>query len=164
MEAITLFQTSSQSFFFIRSYEPPKSWEVQFREFRDSQLGSLGTKWHLGFGPVAIHRKYYKGGRWWFPPSPGRGEFCEFVFARGSFMHQKCSNYALTNLLFGLWKFTWIVNLLITCSSPHPETTTRSSTLEVLRIRKCALTPYLSIVFTLDSHLNLSRSLGVHKK
>jgi len=35
-------------------------------------------------------------------PSPGHGESSEFVFARGSSMHQKCFNYALTNLLFGL--------------------------------------------------------------
>jgi len=30
-------------------------------------LGSLETKWHLGFGPMAKHRVYYKGGRWCFP-------------------------------------------------------------------------------------------------
>ncbi len=23
-------------------------------------------------------------GRWWFPPSPGRGEFCESEFAHGN--------------------------------------------------------------------------------
>jgi hypothetical protein len=39
------------------------------------------------------------------PSSLGRGESCEFEFARGSFKHQKCSNYALTNLLFSLCKF-----------------------------------------------------------
>jgi hypothetical protein len=41
-------------------------------------------------------------------PKSGYGEFCEsceFVFAHGSFVHQKCSNYALTNLLFGLCKY-----------------------------------------------------------
>jgi hypothetical protein len=27
-----------------RSYGPPKSWEFQFREFRDSQVGSPKTK------------------------------------------------------------------------------------------------------------------------
>jgi hypothetical protein len=39
-------------------------------------------------------------------PSPGHGESCEsckFMFARGSSMHKKCSNFALTNLLFGLF-------------------------------------------------------------
>jgi len=35
-------------------------------------------------------------------PSLGCDEFYESVFARGSSMHQKCFNYALTNLLFGL--------------------------------------------------------------
>ncbi len=34
--------------------------------------------------------------------SLGRGESCESVLARGESMHQKCSNYAFTNLLFGL--------------------------------------------------------------
>ncbi len=46
--------------------------------------------------------EYTVRGRWGLPPSSGRGEFHEFVFARGSFVHQKCSNYALTNLLFNL--------------------------------------------------------------
>jgi hypothetical protein len=32
----------------------------------------------------------------------GRDEFCESMYARGSSTHQKCSNCALTNLLFGL--------------------------------------------------------------
>jgi len=41
-------------------------------------------------------------------PKSGRGESFEsfeFIFAHGSSMHQKCSTYALTNLLFGLCKF-----------------------------------------------------------
>jgi hypothetical protein len=28
---------------------------------------------------VASHRVYYKGGRWWQPPSPGCGESCVYV-------------------------------------------------------------------------------------
>jgi len=35
-------------------------------------------------------------------PSSGYGESYESMFAYGSFVHQECSNYALTNLLFGL--------------------------------------------------------------
>jgi hypothetical protein len=38
------------------------------------------------------------------PSSLGCGESYEFVYVSGSFVHQKCSNYALTNLLFGLYK------------------------------------------------------------
>jgi hypothetical protein len=40
----------------------------------------------------------------------------------------KCSNYALTNLLFGLCKFVWIIDSLIICPSPHPEALARPST------------------------------------
>jgi hypothetical protein len=43
-----------------------------------------------------------QGGRWWLPLSSGRGESCESMFAHGLFVHQKCFNYAWTNLLFGL--------------------------------------------------------------
>ncbi len=47
-------------------------------------LGSLGTKCHLGVDPMTRHIVYYKGGRWWLPPSSGCGEFCESEFTRGS--------------------------------------------------------------------------------
>jgi hypothetical protein len=58
----------------------------------------------LGVDFMVKHKTYYKGEGGGFPPSSGRGESYEFVFARGSSMHQKCSNYALTNSLFGLCK------------------------------------------------------------
>ncbi len=48
-------------------------------------LGSPRTKCHLDVGFVERHKIYYKGGRWWLPPSPGRGEFCESEFAHGLF-------------------------------------------------------------------------------
>jgi hypothetical protein len=38
-------------------------------------------------------------------PSLGRDESYEFVFVRDSFVHRKCSNYTLINLLFSLCKF-----------------------------------------------------------
>ncbi len=41
--------------------------------------GSLGTKSHLDAAPVESHKVYYKGRRWWLPPSPGCGEFCVSV-------------------------------------------------------------------------------------
>ncbi len=54
------------------------------------------------------------------------GEFYEFVFARGSFVHQKCSSHALTNLLFSLCKSMWVIDLLVNILSPgaptHPIT------------------------------------------
>jgi hypothetical protein len=43
------------------------------------------TKCHLDVGLVERRKVYYKGGRLWLPPSLGRGESCEFEFARGLF-------------------------------------------------------------------------------
>jgi len=71
-------------------------------------LGSSRTKWHLGVDLVASHRVYYKGEGHGFPQvwamvnlvSP-----CLPWFIRAP----KCSNYALTNLLFGLCWYVWII-------------------------------------------------------
>jgi hypothetical protein len=48
------------------------------------------------------------------PPNPNHGESYEVVFARGSSVHQKNSNFALTNLLFGLCRSVWIIDSLVT--------------------------------------------------
>jgi hypothetical protein len=85
------------------------------------------------------------------------------MFAHGSSLHQKCFDYALTNLLFDLCRSVWIIDLLVTHPSPHLGALGCPSTFEVLQPKECAPTPYPSVVFTLDSHLNLSRSLGVHQ-
>ncbi len=123
-------------------------------------LGSLETKWHLGVGHVAKHIVHYKGEGGGFPPKFGPWWVLWIYIARGSSMHQKCSNYALTNLLFDLYRSMWIIDA---CHSPnpHPGAPTRPFTPKVLRAKERAPTPYSSIVFTLDSHLNLPRSLGV---
>ncbi len=44
------------------------------------------------------------------------------MFAHGLSMHQRRSNYALTNLLFGFYRSMWIIDLLVTRPSPHPST------------------------------------------
>jgi hypothetical protein len=83
-------------------------------------LGSPKTKWHLGAGPVAMHRVYYKGEGGGFPQvwvvvnlvNP-----CLFV-AR---LCTKCSNYTLTNLLFDLCRFVWVSELLVNLPSPILE-------------------------------------------
>jgi len=71
----------------------------------------------------------------------------------------KCSNYSLMNLLFGLCRSVWVSDYLwfFHC---HPEAPTCPSTFKVLQVRERAPTPYISTIFTLNSHLNLSRSLG----
>jgi hypothetical protein len=78
-------------------------------------------------------------------------------------MHQKCFNYALTKLLFGLCKSVWVIELLVILSNPHLGVPTCPSTLKVLWARECASTSYPFVVFTLNSHLTLSRSLGMRQ-
>ncbi len=75
-------------------------------------LGSPKTKWHLGAGPVAMHRIYYKG---------EGGEPCESEFAHDLSQHQKCSSCALTNLLFGFVQIRVSEWLLVILPSPIPE-------------------------------------------
>jgi hypothetical protein len=71
-------------------------------------------------------------------PSLSRGESCESMFARGLSVHQKCSNYALTNLLFGLYRYVWVIDLLFTLPSPHPNIPTCPFTPKVLQARERA--------------------------
>jgi hypothetical protein len=63
----------------------PKFAGIQVVGISELPLGSPRTKCHLDVGLVERHKIYYKGGRWWLPPSPGRGEFCESEFAHGLF-------------------------------------------------------------------------------
>jgi len=111
--------------------------------------GSPGTKWHLGAGPVAKHRVYYKGEGDGFapPPSLGHGESYESVFARGLSVHQRCSSYALTNLLFGFCRSMWVINMPVNLPNPHPKAPACPSTFEMLQARERAPTPFPSIVF-----------------
>jgi hypothetical protein len=51
-------------------------------------------------------------------------------------MHQKGSNYGLTNLCFGLYKFVWVIELLVNLPNPHPKALARPSTFEVLRAKE----------------------------
>ncbi len=50
--------------------------------------------------------------------------------------------------------------MLVVLPSPIPKLQHAPLTPKVLRARERALTPDSSVVFTLDSHLNLSRNLG----
>jgi hypothetical protein len=66
----------------MQSYGPPKLWEFQSWEFRDSHLGASGKNaiwmWASWNGT-----KYIIKGKVVASPSLGRGEFCESKFARG---------------------------------------------------------------------------------
>jgi hypothetical protein len=83
------------------------------------------------------------------------------MFACGSFVHQRCSNYALTSLLFGLCRSMWIIDLLVTCINPHPRVPTCPFTFEVLRAEKRIPTPYPSIVFTFGLTVESIKEFGV---
>jgi hypothetical protein len=83
-------------------------------------LGSPGTKWHLGVGPMAKHKVYYKGEGGGFPKSDLWWVLWVCIYS--SFVYAlKCSNYELTNLLFGLCKSVWVIELLINLPNPIPK-------------------------------------------
>jgi hypothetical protein len=85
------------------------------------------------------------------------------MHAHGLSMHQKCSNHGLTNLLFGLCRFVWIIGLFIIRPSPH------LGTLACLLPQKCYELEnepqFLLLLFLFsDSNLNFLRSLGMCQK
>ncbi len=68
-------------------------------------LRSPRTKWHLGAGSMARHIIYYKREGGGLPPKSGPW-WVLWIYVCSWFIHApKCSNYALTNLWFGLCKF-----------------------------------------------------------
>jgi len=93
---------------------------LNFGNFWGLPIGSLGTKRRLGTTPMVITENTTRR-KVVVSPSPGYGESCGSMYACGSSVHQKCSNYALINLLFGLCRLVWIVDLLVTHPNPHPK-------------------------------------------
>jgi hypothetical protein len=67
--------------------------------FKVTGVSRQNDIWVLVLWPCT---KYIIRGKVGLPLGSGCGESCESVFARGLSVHQKCSNYALTNLLFNL--------------------------------------------------------------
>ncbi len=98
---------------------------------------------------------------WWLPLNLGHGESCESVFVDGSSVHQKCSNYALTNLLFGLCRFVSVIDLLVTLLSPHLRVLARPSAPKVLRTRERAATRYPFAIFTFKFAIESNKEFGV---
>jgi hypothetical protein len=76
-----------------------------------------------------MHKEYYKGEGGGFPLSLSCDESCESMYARSLCVHQKCSNYALTKLLFGLCRFMQIIDPLVTHLNLHLRVLARPSTL-----------------------------------
>jgi hypothetical protein len=83
------------------------------------------------------------------------------MFAHGSSVHQKWSNYTLTNLLFGLCRFVWIFDPLITRLNPHPKALACPFTPKMLRTRECTPTPYPFAIFTFGLAIESIKEFGV---
>jgi hypothetical protein len=64
------------------------------------------------------------------------------------FVHQECYNYTLTNLVFGLCKFVWIVDLLVIIYSLYPIATTHPSYPKMLQVGEHIPIFFSFIVFT----------------
>jgi len=95
------------------------SGSFNFENFEIPNLGVMG-KMTFGVTPMASHRKHCKGeGGDLPPPKSGPWWTYESMYVHGSSMYQKCSNYALTNLLFGLCRSIWIINPLVIHPNPH---------------------------------------------
>jgi hypothetical protein len=70
--ATSLLHTSSQLEVWVKSYELTKSWESKPERFGTLPWESQDKK-PFGCGCCGVTQKILYGGRWWLPPSPGRG-------------------------------------------------------------------------------------------
>jgi hypothetical protein len=125
---------------------PQSRGSPNFWNFRTSNLRVSGQNDILSASPMAKHKEYYKGGRWWLALSPSCGESCESMFVCGLYVHQKCCNYALTNLFFIC--AVWIIDPLVIHLRPHLKILARLSTPQVMRAMERTPTPYPFVVFT----------------
>jgi hypothetical protein len=104
---------------YTQSYGPPKLQESQFWKFQDFHLGFSGQNviWVLvpwtGIEYI-IRGKVVaspKSGPWWVLWIC----VCPWLVRA-----PKCSNYALSNLLFGLCKCVWVIELFVNLLNPIP--------------------------------------------
>jgi hypothetical protein len=77
-------------------FKPHPDWRfsqevIASQNHRSSSLSNFGTpiwksrdKKSFGWGPCIEVQSILYGGRWWLPPSPGRGESCKSEVTRGS--------------------------------------------------------------------------------
>ncbi len=136
--------------------DPPKSRESQLSKLMGQNdiwvlVMSPGTKYTIRGNVVASP----KSRLWWIL----------WVRVCPWFIHApKCSNYALTNLLFGLCRSVWVIELLVNLPSPILEL---QHTLLPPKCYKLGNAPQLFLLplsSSLDLQLNPSRRLGVHHK
>jgi hypothetical protein len=75
------------------------------------------------------------------------------------FVHQECYNYTLTNLVFGLCKLVWIVDLLVIIYSFYPITPTHPSYPKMLQVGEHIPTFFFFHCFHLRIHIWVLRGV-----
>jgi hypothetical protein len=123
--------------------------------------GSPRTKWHLGVGPMARHRVYYKGEGGGFPWVRAVVSFVNPCLPMVRPCTKRCSNSTLTNLLFDLCRSAWIIELFVTHPSPIPELQHAPLPPKCYKLGSMPQLILLLLLSPLDLHLSPSRSLGV---
>ncbi len=98
----------------------PKVTRVPTLEISRFRFGNFGKKWHLDVGPLAMHIVYYKGESGSFPEVKVMVSLVSSCYSW--LIHApKCSYYTLTNLLFGLCRSVWVIELFVNLPSPISE-------------------------------------------
>jgi hypothetical protein len=72
----------------------------------------------------------------------------------------RCFNYTLTNLLFGLFRSSWVIKSLVNVPSPHPGALAHPFTFEVLQAKERAPTLSPFVVFTFGLLVESIKELG----
>ncbi len=141
----------------MRNYGPPKSRESQFWQFQDSQLGVPGQN-------VIWMWASWRGTKYTI-----RGEGGGFPQVRAvvNLMSSSCPwlvlapkvlQLCINHLVLVLCRFVWVVEACQFFLVPSRSSSTPFYPSKVLRVRERASTPYSSVVFSLELHLNPSRS------
>jgi hypothetical protein len=122
-------------------------------------LRSPRKKWHLGVGPVASIENIIRGKMVASPKF--RPWWVLWICVCLWFIHApKCSDYALTNLLFGLYRSVWIIDFFVHLPSPHHGALACTSTPKVLQAREHAPIFFLSVVITFGLTVESIKELG----
>jgi hypothetical protein len=135
----------------------PKIMRVRALGISKLPLGSPETKSHLDVAPMERRRVYYKGEGGGFPQvravvSLVSPSYSWFVLA------PKVLQLCINHLVLVLCMFMWVIEACQFFLVPSQSSSMPLYPSKVLWTRECASTPYSSVVFSLDSHLNPSRS------
>jgi hypothetical protein len=121
-------------------------------------LGAPRQKWHLGDGLVAMPKYIIRG-----KVVASRKSKLWWVLWIRVYSWQirapKCSNYVLTNLLFSLCKFVWIIELFVNLPSPIPKLQQALYPWSVVNQGPCPI-PSPSVIFTFGLTFESFKELG----